>query len=73
MLGACLLQLHGAIYSRSQALGSWRSDDTITTWSWDLQTCARLKVTIFITLSRDVFVASASMMPEPRRRVTWLQ
>jgi hypothetical protein len=31
MLGACPLQLHGAIYSRSQALGSWRSNDTVTT------------------------------------------
>jgi hypothetical protein len=36
MLGACLLQLRGAIYNQSRALGSWRSDDTITTWSWDL-------------------------------------
>jgi hypothetical protein len=43
MLGACLLQLHSAIYSQSRALGSWRSDDNATTWSWDLQTCARLK------------------------------
>jgi hypothetical protein len=42
MLGACLLQLHDAIYTRSQALGSWQSDGTVTTWSWDLQTCARL-------------------------------
>jgi hypothetical protein len=39
ILSACLPQSHGAIYSRSQALGSWRSDDTVTTWSWDLQTC----------------------------------
>jgi hypothetical protein len=39
MLGACLLQPHNTIYSRIQALGSWRSDDTVTTWSWDLQTC----------------------------------
>jgi hypothetical protein len=31
MLGACLLQSHGAIYSQSRALGSWRSDDTVTT------------------------------------------
>jgi hypothetical protein len=31
MLGACLLQFHGAIYSRSRALGSWQSDDTVTT------------------------------------------
>jgi hypothetical protein len=36
MLSTCLLQLHCAIYSRSRALGSWRSDDTITMWSWDL-------------------------------------
>jgi hypothetical protein len=43
MLGACLLQHHNAIYSRSQALGSWQSDDIVTTWCWDLQTCARLK------------------------------
>jgi hypothetical protein len=26
----------------------------------------------FITLSRDVLVASALMMHEPRHRVTWL-
>jgi hypothetical protein len=39
-LGACLLQFHSAIYSQSRALGSWRSNDTVTTWSWDLQTCA---------------------------------
>jgi hypothetical protein len=31
MLGACLLQFHGAIYSQSRAPGSWRSDDTVTT------------------------------------------
>jgi hypothetical protein len=31
ILGACLLQFHGAIYSQSRALGSWRSDDTVTT------------------------------------------
>jgi hypothetical protein len=36
MLGACLLQLHGAIYSQRRALGSWRSDDTVTTWQWGL-------------------------------------
>jgi hypothetical protein len=39
MLGDCLLQLHCAIYSWRRALGSWRSYDTVTTWSWDLQTC----------------------------------
>jgi hypothetical protein len=33
MLGACLLQSHSAIYSQSRALGSWRSNDTVTTWS----------------------------------------
>jgi hypothetical protein len=33
MLGACLLQSRSAIYTRSRALGNWRSDDTITTWS----------------------------------------
>jgi hypothetical protein len=33
MLGACLLQSHGAIYSQIQASGSWRSNDTVTTWS----------------------------------------
>jgi hypothetical protein len=31
MLSACLLRFHGAIYSQSRALGSWRSDGTITT------------------------------------------
>jgi hypothetical protein len=31
MLGACLPQPHGAIYSRRRALSSWRSDDTVTT------------------------------------------
>jgi hypothetical protein len=31
MLSACPLQLHGAIYNRSQALGSWRSTDIVTT------------------------------------------
>jgi hypothetical protein len=36
MLGACLLQPHGAIYSRRRASGSWRSDDTVTTWQWGL-------------------------------------
>jgi hypothetical protein len=44
-LDACLLQLHSSIYSHSQALGGWRIDDTVPTWSWDLQTCARLKAT----------------------------
>jgi hypothetical protein len=29
-LGVCLLQFHGAIYSQSRALGSWRSDDIVT-------------------------------------------
>jgi hypothetical protein len=48
MLGACPLQLHGAIYSQSRALGSWRSDDTVTTWSWDLQICAQLKATTLL-------------------------
>jgi hypothetical protein len=43
MLGSCLLQSHSAIYRQSRASGSWQSDDTVTTWSWDLQTCARLK------------------------------
>jgi hypothetical protein len=37
MFGACLLQPHGAIYSRRRASGSWQSDDTITTWQWGLQ------------------------------------
>jgi hypothetical protein len=36
MLDACLLQPHGAIYSRRRALGSWRSDDTVTTCQWGL-------------------------------------
>jgi hypothetical protein len=55
MLGACLLQLHGAIYSRSQALGSWWSDNTITMWSWDLQTCAWLKtMTLFPNLTTSL-------------------
>jgi hypothetical protein len=31
MLGACLLQLHGAIYSRRRASGCWQSNDTIST------------------------------------------
>jgi hypothetical protein len=31
MLGACLLRSYGAIYSQSRALGSWRSDGTMTT------------------------------------------
>jgi hypothetical protein len=65
MLSACLLQLHGAIYSRSQALGSWRSDDTVTTWSWDLQTCARLKAMTLYPCLATSFIASASMMREP--------
>jgi hypothetical protein len=43
MLGACLPQPHDAIYSQSRTSGSWWSVDTVTTWSWDLQTCARLK------------------------------
>jgi hypothetical protein len=30
MLGACLPQPHGAIYSQRRASGSWRSDDTVT-------------------------------------------
>jgi hypothetical protein len=65
MLGACLLQSHGAIYSRSQASSSWQSDDSVTAWSWDLQTCARLKVmTLFPCLVMS-FVTSASIMPEP--------
>jgi hypothetical protein len=33
LLGACLLQSHGAVYSKSQSSGSWRSNDTIATWS----------------------------------------
>jgi hypothetical protein len=57
-LGACPFQPHGAIYSRSQALGSWRSDDTVTTWSWDLHTCARLKAaTLFLYLATSLSLA----------------
>jgi hypothetical protein len=33
MLSACLPRPHSAIYSRSQALSSWQSDDTIKTSS----------------------------------------
>jgi hypothetical protein len=33
MLGACLLPSHDAIYSQSQTLGRWLSDDTVTMWS----------------------------------------
>jgi hypothetical protein len=64
MLGACLLQPHRAIYSQSQALGSWRSDDTIPTWSRGPADKCVIKGDEY-TPSRDVFVASASMMPEP--------
>jgi hypothetical protein len=33
MLGACLLQSHGVIYSQSRDSGSWQSGDTVTTQS----------------------------------------
>jgi hypothetical protein len=70
MLDACLLQPHGAIYSQSRALRSWRSDDTVTTWSWDLQTCARIKATPSLPCLATSLIASASLMPEPRYKVT---
>jgi hypothetical protein len=64
MLGIYLFQYHGAIYSQSQDLGSWQSDDTVTTWSRGPADMCMIKGDD-LTLSRDVFVASASMMPEP--------
>jgi hypothetical protein len=65
MLGACLLQPHGAIYSQSRASGSWGSDDTVTTWSRGSADMCVIKGDDFISLSHDVFVASALMMPGP--------
>jgi hypothetical protein len=48
MLRARLLQLQGAIYSQSWTPSSSRGDDTVTTWSWELQTCAWLKATTLL-------------------------
>jgi hypothetical protein len=68
MFGACHIQYHDAIYSQSDAPGSWWSNDTVTTWCWDLQSWARLKaMTLFLWLVTS-FVASALTMPEPRCR-----
>jgi hypothetical protein len=64
MLGVCLLQSHGAIYSQSRASNNRRSDDTVTTWSRGPADMRMIKGGDS-TLSRDIFVASASMMPEP--------
>jgi hypothetical protein len=52
MLGACLLQYHGGIYSRSQTSGRWLSDDTITTWSRGPADMCTIKGDDFIRVSR---------------------
>jgi hypothetical protein len=65
MLGACLLQSHGAIYSGNPTLGGSLSDDTVTTWSRGLAYMCVIKGDDFIFCIATSFVASASMMSEP--------
>jgi hypothetical protein len=65
MLGACLLQFHGAIYNRNPISGMWLSDDTLTTWSRGLANMCVIKGDEFISCLATSFVTSASMMPEP--------
>jgi hypothetical protein len=54
MLGACLLQSHCAIYSRSQTSGRWLSDDTITTWSRGSADMCTIKGDDFTPVSRHL-------------------
>jgi hypothetical protein len=65
MLGACLLQPYGAIYSQSWTSSSWRSNDTVATWSKGPADMCMIKGDDF-TLSRGIFVASASTVTVDR-------
>jgi hypothetical protein len=52
ILGACLLQPHSAIYSRSQTSGRWLSDDIVTTWSRGPADMCTIKGDDFVPVSR---------------------